>query len=85
MQEETLNYDLPVTDVRFYTLRQWTLHEDTVRSVENLIASSNSVVLSVGLSRPFSPDGQSEEVHWLQVNNIFPSKEPLWEGTPEEI
>lgn len=85
LQEGTLKYDLPVTDVRFYTLNQWELNTDIVAEVASLIQQSESVILSVGLTRPFAPDSESEQVHWLQVNNIFPSNNPLWLGSLEEI
>jgi hypothetical protein len=37
------------------------------------------VILSVGLTRPFRKWGDSEERHWLQVNNIHLEDDPLWQ------
>jgi hypothetical protein len=37
------------------------------------------VVLGVGLTRPFSPDGESPPVHWLQLNTVHLLDDPYWE------
>lgn len=64
--------DLGLTDLRFwntsttpegvFALRA--LHADTE------LKRGREFVLCVGLTRPFAPDGNPPEVHWLQVNNI---------------
>jgi len=37
------------------------------------------MILSVGLTRPFAPSSESEEVHWLQVNNVHFEDDPVWQ------
>jgi hypothetical protein len=75
---------LPVTDVRFYRPPAWEVIEDAVYEMQGMLQSINDdIVLSVGLTRPFAPEGFEMLVHWLQVNNIHVSADPLWRGNLE--
>lgn len=71
---------LRVTDARFCRPPDWQLDADVVQSV-NQALSSVEAHIAVGVGRPFAGNPESEKVHWLQANNIFPTSTPLWEGT----
>ncbi|MCS6829248.1 MAG: hypothetical protein RMM08_06645, partial [Armatimonadota bacterium] len=73
---------LPVTDVRFYRPPAWDVVEEAVQEMERMLHSAtDEVILGVGLTRPFAPTGFHAPVHWLQVNNIHVSADPLWQGS----
>jgi hypothetical protein len=64
--------NLSLTDARFM--------DDGHRPYESLVAETNTelqagvdVVLGVGLTRLFSPDGEEAPRHWLQVNAVHTS------------
>jgi hypothetical protein len=62
--------DLSVTDIRLCEADHKTPKEDVMKRVNKRIQEGSSVVLSVGLSRPFRPTDESTTHHWLQVNNV---------------
>jgi hypothetical protein len=71
---------LSLTDLRFYGPDLETPSEAVVKNIARRLRSGVNVILSVGLTRPFSPKpGEQEECHWLQVNNIHMLDDPLWE------
>jgi hypothetical protein len=69
---------LPVTDLRLYEDDFRTPRRDVIRSLAGRIHDGDEVILSVGLTRPFAPDGSSPR-HWLQVNNVILSSDPAWQ------
>jgi hypothetical protein len=71
--------DLSVNDLRLYESDGRTPRRDLVASVEKRLKSGVEVILSVGLTRPFQKWGDTEERHWLQVNNIHLQDDPLWQ------
>jgi hypothetical protein len=71
--------DLSVNDLRLYEGDGRTPRRDLVASVEKRLKSGVEVILSVGLTRPFQKWGDTEERHWLQVNNIHLQDDPLWQ------
>jgi hypothetical protein len=71
--------DLSVNDLRLYEGDGRTPRRDLVASVEKRLKSGVEVILSVGLTRPFQKWGDTEERHWLQVNNIHLEDNPLWQ------
>ncbi len=73
-------YDLMLTDARFYEPDKWTLRQAIVHQVnERLQNRKVEVILSVGLTRPFKRKTDKESRHWLQVNNLHLSDNPLWQ------
>lgn len=73
---------LPVTDARFYRPPAWEVIEEAVYEMEGMLQSVDSdIILSVGLTRPFAPEGFQIPVHWLQVNNIHVPVDPLWRAS----
>ena len=71
--------DLSVNDLRLYEKDGRTPRKDLVAGVQKRLESGVGVILSVGLTRPFRKWGDSEERHWLQVNNIHLEDDPLWQ------
>ncbi len=70
--------NLSVTNIRLYGPDHATVDEKAVARTAGLLWSGSPVILSVGLTRPFS-SSSAEPVHWLQVNNIHLEREPVWQ------
>ena len=71
--------DLAVTDLRLYEMDGRTPRRDVAASVQRRLEAGVETILSVGLTRPWQKWGDSEERHWLQVNNIHLMDDPLWQ------
>jgi hypothetical protein len=71
--------DLSVTDLRLYERDGRTPRRDLVQSVHKRLESGVETILSVGLTRPWQKRGDTEERHWLQLNNIHLKDDPLWQ------
>lgn len=71
---EFAKLELKVTD-----LRLWESYKkpkpDRVRRIQGKL---DDCLVAVGLSGAWASKGQIER-HWVQVNNIFPRSDPLWE------
>jgi len=59
-----------VADIRLYEADHRSLNIHEVRQVQRWLDTTDRVLLSVGLSRPYRKSEQDRPVHWLQVNNI---------------
>ncbi len=70
--------DLPVSDIRLFGDDHVTPNNAVIEDVAAYISKGGAVILSVGLTRPFAPQGGSEAKHWLQVNNIHRGDNPTW-------
>lgn len=70
--------DLSVTDIRLYGTDHVTPDREAMQRVSERIAVGTSVLLSVGLTRPFSNSPDLPPVHRLQVNNIHLEDDPTW-------
>jgi hypothetical protein len=73
--------DLSVTDLRLYESDQRTPRSTAVAEVQRRIEQGVGVILSVGLARAFTAQGDTERRHWLQVNNIHLEDAPTWKCT----
>jgi len=71
--------DLSVNDLRLYERDGRTPRRDLVASVQRRLEAGVKIILSVGLTRPWQKWGDTEERHWLQVNNIHLEDNPLWQ------
>ncbi|HMN42685.1 MAG TPA: hypothetical protein PKE29_17730 [Phycisphaerales bacterium] len=69
--------DLPITDIRFYGAAHDPADPQSIADANILLHNSPEAILAVGLSRAFSK-GDGRPRHWLQVNGVFPSIDPLW-------
>lgn len=67
-------YNLSLTDVRFYGDDLGTPDSDTVVDAAERIRHGAEVILAVGFGRPYPPE---EPRHWLQVNNVHFEDDPL--------
>lgn len=74
-----------VTDIRMYEDDQVTLKLTTIEEIKGRMSNGSSVVLSVGLGRPWRKPGDTEEYHWLQVNGIHLADNPVWQEGSEGI
>jgi len=70
--------DLGVTDIRLFGKDHITPYPTVVKSVAMCFDEGVNVILSVGLTRPYSSSGNFPPVHWLQVNNIHLENNPAW-------
>ena len=61
--------DLAVTDIRLYGPDHATPDIEAIEAVASRLRSE-TVILSVGLTRPYTPSDNLAPMHWLQVNNI---------------
>lgn len=71
--------DLSVTDLRLYERDGRTPRRDLVQSVQKRLETGVETILSVGLTRPWQKRDDTEERHWLQLNNIHLKDNPLWQ------
>lgn len=69
---------LPVTDLRLVEDDQVTPRRKRVDELAARIASGVDVILSVGLARKYKINGDTEQRHWFQVNNVHLADEPIW-------
>jgi len=74
----TFTADLSVTDLRLCDTNHRTPKFALVERVGSEMRGGGSVVLSVGLARPWRHPGDTVERHWLQVNNIHLEDEAVW-------
>ena len=72
-----LDVDAPVTDIRFYDLLN-NPRTDVVDAVAARIGRGANCILSVGVGRAFAPRRGDAPRHWLQVNGVHLSDDPLW-------
>jgi hypothetical protein len=70
--------NLSVTDLRLYKEDNATPETKIVSDVARRLSRGTRVILSVGLSRSFRAQNDTEERHWLQVNGIHLEDEPTW-------
>jgi hypothetical protein len=66
---------LPVTDLRLFEDDFRTPRRSVIQEIAGRIRDGEEVILSVGLTRPFGPDGGPKK-HWLQVNSIILGSDP---------
>ncbi len=71
--------DLGVTDIRLYSNDHQTPNKRLVKRIAERIGVEKVVILSVGLTRPFTSLSGFPPIHWLQVNNIHLKSEPTWQ------
>lgn len=67
---------LKVTDLRLWESDQETPATDAVDRIKNHL---DGCLIAVGLGRAYDADAYPGLKHYLQVNNIFPRDNPLWE------
>ncbi len=77
-QSGSYEFDVPVTDIRLYGSDHVTPDREIVRRAAERLEFTSSVVLSVGLTRPFKKTAAEPALHWLQVNNIHFADDPNW-------
>ena len=74
-----LDLDLGITDLRIYGDDRFTPDANVIENTARRLAAENDVVLSVGLTRPFSASDEFPPLHWLQVNNIHFKDDAVWQ------
>jgi putative nucleic acid modification protein with dual OB domain len=71
--------NLSVTDLRLYDSGQTEADAVLVRELNKRLGSGTRLLLSVGLTRAWTPPGSGEPpLHWLQVNNLTLEDDPDW-------
>ncbi len=78
LSDGEIQADAGVTDLRLFGDDHATAAVAHIRAVNQWIADSHGVLLSVGLTRKFRSSEQHEPRHWLQVNNIHIQEDPAW-------
>ncbi len=69
---------LSMTDLRLYEQDQKTPRRKLVADLDRRIQAGTKVILAVGLARAWKKPGDSEERHFLQVNNLHLEDDPCW-------
>ncbi len=67
---------IKVTDLRLWGDDHETPATANIERIEGML---DDCYLAVGLSRPFKVSSYEGVWHWLQINNVFPVANPLWE------
>jgi Dual OB-containing domain len=72
--------DLGALSIKTTDLRLWEEDQVTpaVSNIGRIESALDNCYLAVGLSRAFAVSSYRGRWHWLQINNIFPAKDPLW-------
>jgi hypothetical protein len=70
--------DLGVTDIRLSGPDHHTPDRDVIQRVAQRLRDGSELILSVGLTRPFSGTAGLPPVHWLQVNNLHFHDNLVW-------
>lgn len=65
--------ELKVTDLRLW--EGYRPKKDRVKRIQDKL---DDCLVAVGLTGAWGPEGKIER-HWLQINNIYPRSDPLWE------
>ncbi|MBM4274657.1 MAG: hypothetical protein FJ134_09410 [Deltaproteobacteria bacterium] len=72
-----LECDAPVTDLRLYHIDNFSPNYQLIEKMNEHVLKSSDLILSLGLSRPFSRSPEFDPVNWLQVNNIHFIEKPI--------
>ncbi len=78
LSDAHFDLDVSVTDLRLFGPDLTTPGDRAAADLDRRLRQGISVVLSVGLTRPFASSPDFLPVHWLQVNNIHLEDNPLW-------
>jgi hypothetical protein len=68
-----------VTDLRLYQDDHATPSRPAVEQLRQRLRGPGAVILSVGLTRAFTPSTEKKPMHWLQVNNVHSDGDPTWQ------
>jgi hypothetical protein len=66
-----------VTDVRLVKPDFKTPNQKKIEIAQQKLVKEVSAIICVGLTRPWTKPGDDRRRHWLQVNNIHFSDDPL--------
>lgn len=69
-----------VTDLRLFEPDQKTPRTKVIDDLNRRLHSGVGSIVSVGLSRAFIKTGDTEERHFLQVNNLHLKDDPTWQA-----
>ncbi len=78
VRDTRFDLDLGVTDLRLYGPDRQTPDEKAFERAGRLVRAGAPIILSVGLTRLYSPTADQPQAHWLQVNNLHFVDEPIW-------
>ena len=70
--------DARVTDLRLCAADHVTSDTKKVQELAERMRASESLILSVGLTRAWASAPGKPRLHWLQVNNIHLKEDPTW-------
>jgi len=70
LKDPDFDLRLSVTDLRLWEANQKLGDVEKVAKLHRALKKSPEVILSVGVARPWQKPGDSEERHWLQINNV---------------
>lgn len=73
-----LELSIPVTDIRLFLSDHVTPDLDRVAELDRRLARQEQTLVSIGLTRPYKLSSEEPARHWLQLNNIHFSDDPLW-------
>lgn len=79
VNDGVFDVSVPVTDLRLYEADHKTPRLTATADIARRLSQGVSVILSVGLSRPWRKPGDNQERHWLQVNGVHLRDNPIWQ------
>ena len=82
--EIRLDFSDPVLgrmSIKVNDLRLWQEDQTTplTRNVARLEGVLEGCLIGVGLTRAYHVSSYPGQWHWLQINNVYPAGDPLWE------
>jgi hypothetical protein len=79
LNDGRFDVDVPVTDIRLYGADHVTPAVERVEKLDARLQGGITVVLAVGLSRPYASSPSLPPVHWLQINGVHLEDNPVWQ------
>ena len=79
LSDSVFSVDVGVIDIRLYNDADYSPNRQRIAQIAARLTQTSDIILSVGLTRPFTFDPDLAPVHWLQVNNIHFADDPLWQ------
>lgn len=69
--------DLGVTDLRVYEDDHKTPHQEIIGRISEKLEQDEDLLICVGLARAWQKPSDTQQRHWLQVNNLHFADDPL--------
>ncbi len=75
--DDETRLNIPITDLRCFGSDGQTVNQAAIERLQQITAH-NEIIVSLGVTRLYSPRPEVAKAHWLQANGVFPVTEPFW-------